>query len=484
MATAPRRVTCGLRSSRRSQRRASRLSRSASVAVLTRRWVCARERGRCRHACAKEKPMPRARVAIITSVLVALGGMACAGGGGGGGGAGGAGAAVQSGVGGRRRHGLGRRVRARRARMRAPAVAWPRAAVVPAPPQQAAAARTRERATLRALAAPALRLLPAAAARPRRATRAWRHRAGCGGLSTTAAPGTRRSATTPSSSPTAPRASPTSNEQPVRLAPRRQHRGLFHPAVRRRRQHAQGHGELRPRRPRLSGQQRHDASAMVPWPAGATPDPQSDHHLLIIDHSSMTEWGMWNVVDDGGQWHCGLGATMDLSGSGVRPLAEGNPTWYTSHGPRACGFALVAGLIRREEIAAGAIEHALIVAYPHIQAGICASFAGEHRAGQDRQRRDQDPRHPLRRPHPVRPRRRRRRPRRIAGRAGHPARIAAVRRVRGRLLGEHQSLRRKLGRGAAGMERRARHLRAQGQDRPERLPRNQLGPQYDNGNGD
>ncbi len=78
-----------------------------------------------------------------------------------------------------------------------------------------------------------------------------------------------------------------------------------------------------------------NASAMVPWPAGATPDPQSDHHLLIIDRSTMTEWGMWNVVDNGGQWHCGLGATMDLSGSGVRPLAEGNPTWYTSHGPRA-----------------------------------------------------------------------------------------------------------------------------------------------------
>ena len=123
-----------------------------------------------------------------------------------------------------------------------------------------------------------------------------------------------------------------------------------------------------------------NASAMVPWPAGATPDPQSDHHLLIIDHSSMTEWGMWNVVDDGGQWHCGLGATMDLSGSGVRPLAEGNPTWYTSHGPRACGFALVAGLIRREEIAAGAIEHALIVAYPHIQAGIYTSPASTAQA--------------------------------------------------------------------------------------------------------
>jgi hypothetical protein len=60
---------------------------------------------------------------------------------------------------------------------------------------------------------------------------------------------------------------------------------------------------------------------------------------------------------------------VDLNGTGVRPIAQGNPTWYTSHGARACGFPLVAGLIRVEEIQAGRIDHALVVAYPHIRAG-------------------------------------------------------------------------------------------------------------------
>jgi hypothetical protein len=113
-----------------------------------------------------------------------------------------------------------------------------------------------------------------------------------------------------------------------------------------------------------------NATATIPIPADAMPDPQSDHHLLIIDREAELEWGMWNTsVDGGGAWRCGLGASMDLTGSGVRPIANGNPTWYTSHGPRACGFPLVAGLIRPEEIEAGRIEHALVVAYPHIRAG-------------------------------------------------------------------------------------------------------------------
>ena len=121
-------------------------------------------------------------------------------------------------------------------------------------------------------------------------------------------------------------------------------------------------------------------SAMIPWPAGAQPDPETDHHILIIDRSTNTEWGLWNVVQKSGKWTCGLGASMDLSGTGVRPLASDNPTWYTSHGARACGFPLVAGLIRREEIQAGVIEHALVFAYPHSQAGWYTSPASTAQA--------------------------------------------------------------------------------------------------------
>jgi hypothetical protein len=104
-------------------------------------------------------------------------------------------------------------------------------------------------------------------------------------------------------------------------------------------------------------------------PVGAAPDPESDHHLLIIDRSTNIEYGMWDFAASNGTYTCGLGATQDLSGTGVRPLADTANPWWEAHGPRACGFGLIAGLIRPEEIAAGVIEHALVVAYPHIRSG-------------------------------------------------------------------------------------------------------------------
>jgi hypothetical protein len=113
-----------------------------------------------------------------------------------------------------------------------------------------------------------------------------------------------------------------------------------------------------------------NATAMVPIPPGAAPDPQSDHHMLIVDRVANTEYGMWDVAFANGAWTCGLGALLDLGGTGVRPLAKDSNPWWEAHGPRACGFGLSAGLIRPEEIAAGRIDHALVVAYPHIRAGM------------------------------------------------------------------------------------------------------------------
>jgi hypothetical protein len=128
-----------------------------------------------------------------------------------------------------------------------------------------------------------------------------------------------------------------------------------------------------------------NAHAQVPIPAGATPDPMSDHHIAIIDRAKNLEWGMWNASNSGGKWTCSLGATADLSGDGLRPYKPNNPTWYTSHGPRACGFPLIAGLIRTEEIDAGRIEHALVIAYPHIRSGLYMSPAStaQSRIGDD-----------------------------------------------------------------------------------------------------
>lgn len=111
-------------------------------------------------------------------------------------------------------------------------------------------------------------------------------------------------------------------------------------------------------------------SAAMPIPAGAAPDPLSDHHMLVIGADRRTEYGCWDVSHSGSTWHAGVCATSDLTGTGVRPPA-GQPgvQWWQAAGARACGFPLVAGLIRVEEIQAGRIEHALVIGYPGIRNG-------------------------------------------------------------------------------------------------------------------
>jgi hypothetical protein len=72
---------------------------------------------------------------------------------------------------------------------------------------------------------------------------------------------------------------------------------------------------------------------------------------------------------EAGRWRADLCATADLAGSGVRVPATSASPWYLAHGARACGFPLVAGLIRTEEIDAGRIDHALVIAYPGLRSG-------------------------------------------------------------------------------------------------------------------
>jgi hypothetical protein len=106
--------------------------------------------------------------------------------------------------------------------------------------------------------------------------------------------------------------------------------------------------------------------ADVPIPKSALPAVGTDKHLLIIDKSANVEWGFWRAEKRVDRWTCSVCAMADLAGSGVRPPALHNP-WWMGHGARACGFPLVAGLITVDELRAGAIEHALVLAYPHIR---------------------------------------------------------------------------------------------------------------------
>jgi hypothetical protein len=68
-----------------------------------------------------------------------------------------------------------------------------------------------------------------------------------------------------------------------------------------------------------------------------------------------------------GSWDCTLCSTVDLRSDGVRPPKGGPTEWFRSHGSRACGFPLLAGLITARELREGEIRHALVLAYPGIR---------------------------------------------------------------------------------------------------------------------
>jgi hypothetical protein len=104
----------------------------------------------------------------------------------------------------------------------------------------------------------------------------------------------------------------------------------------------------------------------APIPVGAAPNPGGDQRMGIIDRLAKMEWGFYNANAKSSGWTADVAATLDLSGTGVRPPERSNP-WWAGHGPRACGFGISAGLITTAEIGAGSIEHALVLAYPHVR---------------------------------------------------------------------------------------------------------------------
>jgi hypothetical protein len=104
----------------------------------------------------------------------------------------------------------------------------------------------------------------------------------------------------------------------------------------------------------------------APIPVGATAAAGTDRHLAIVDRTLGKEWGFWDAANGASGWTAGLAATLDLTGTGVRP-PERNTPWWAGHGPRACGFGLIAGLITADDLRCGTIDHALVIAYSHIK---------------------------------------------------------------------------------------------------------------------
>jgi hypothetical protein len=109
----------------------------------------------------------------------------------------------------------------------------------------------------------------------------------------------------------------------------------------------------------------------IPVPAFSIPSfartsVGSDEHLAVLDAAGR-ELDMWDAHKTGDSWDAGARTVLPTSGSGL--TCAPNETCGRAN---AAGFALLAGIVRPEEIAQGHIDHALVVTTPYTRAGYIA----------------------------------------------------------------------------------------------------------------
>lgn len=83
-----------------------------------------------------------------------------------------------------------------------------------------------------------------------------------------------------------------------------------------------------------------------------------DRHVLTVDTGNCTDYEMWNAYpqNGGASWKAGSGAIFPLSSDGLRHAG-----WTSAD---AAGLAILPGLVRPDEVAAGVIDHAIRVTVP------------------------------------------------------------------------------------------------------------------------
>jgi hypothetical protein len=88
-------------------------------------------------------------------------------------------------------------------------------------------------------------------------------------------------------------------------------------------------------------------------PIEGDPNPSGDQHVLILDNSNCWLYELYNASPSGSAWNAGSAAVWDLTADEQRPY-----TWTSAD---AAGLPIFPGLARYDEVAAGAINHALRV---------------------------------------------------------------------------------------------------------------------------
>lgn len=92
-----------------------------------------------------------------------------------------------------------------------------------------------------------------------------------------------------------------------------------------------------------------------PIPLGAPVEGGSDRHVLAVDRDACKLYELFNATAGPDRWDASNGAVFDLRSNALRP--DG---WTSAD---AAGLPIFAGLVRYDEVAAGAINHALRVTF-------------------------------------------------------------------------------------------------------------------------
>jgi hypothetical protein len=96
---------------------------------------------------------------------------------------------------------------------------------------------------------------------------------------------------------------------------------------------------------------------LMPIPTNALPSTGTDGAMVVIDPASGTIGEYWQARRVGSGWQAGWGAVNSLSGSGWGGASTG------------AGASRLGGVVREDEIAAGVINHALVVQTDNACAG-------------------------------------------------------------------------------------------------------------------
>lgn len=86
-------------------------------------------------------------------------------------------------------------------------------------------------------------------------------------------------------------------------------------------------------------------------PIEGGPRSTGDRHVIVVNRDTCTDYELFAAYPRAGRWHAGSGAIFNLRSDRLRPAG-----WTSAD---AAGLPILPGLARYDEVARGAIDHAL-----------------------------------------------------------------------------------------------------------------------------